>query len=407
MTETQILMKTKSLTLDQEPSMAKSHSKVVTGLLLVGALFGTVTGAWGHGGQKGQGSFLDALEDMPALSVSTVPVTGSQTNDQNPYGVTIVPFDSSVLKQGDILVSDFNNFSNLQGTGSSIVRIDPSTETQSLFFDAGSPVGLTTALVALRSGFVVVGAAPRIFDVTPPTVDNGFLIFLDGNGNVVLTLSDSALLNGPWDMTVNEKDPSRPRLFVSDVLSGIVVRIVAHVDKGAISIESITKIGSGFAFRTDPAALVIGPTGLAWDSDTDELFVADTGSNRIARLDDVSTATCDQGRGSTIFAGPPLAGPLGLLLAQSHLIAANGDSVSNNTPNLAVEITTHGKLVATKTLDTNGPPGGLFGITLTEFQNKLSLVFVNDNDNTVKILKTQQQPQHGQDTDDEDRPKKH
>jgi hypothetical protein len=366
--------------------MAKLHNKLVTVvLLLVGALFATVTAAWG------QGSFLDALEDAPTLSVSTVPGTGSQAGDQNPYGVTVVPVDSGILKRGDILVSDFNNVTNLQGTGSSIVRIDPGTGTQSLFFDAGSPVGLTTALVALRSGFVVVGSAPRVENTppTPPTVGNGSLIFLDGNGNVVLTLTDSAVLNGPWDMTVNDTEPNRPRLFVSNVLLGTVVRIVAHVDNGVISIQSITKIGSGFAFRTDPAALVIGPTGLAWDSTTDRLFVADTGANRIAQLDRVSTAAVDQGPGSTVFAGPPLEGPLGLLLTPTaHLIAVNGDSVPNNTPNLAVEITRQGKLIATKTLDTSGTSGALFGITLTEFQNKPSLVFVDDNDNTVKILKT-------------------
>ncbi len=338
-------------------------------------------------GAHGQPSFLEALEDTPALSVSTVPLTGSQAGDQNPYGVTVVPVDSGVLKRGDILVSDFNGAANLQGTGSSIVRIDPGTGMQSLFFDAGSPIGLSTALVALRSGLVVVGSAPRI-QGTPSTVGNGSLIFLDGNGNVVLVLTDSALLNGPWDMTVNDTEPDWPRLFVSNVLLGTVVRIVAHVDDRAISIHSITQIASGFEFRTDPAALVIGPTGLAWDPKTDELFVADTGANRIAELDHVSTAAFDQGRGDTVFAGAPLEGPLGLLLTPHHLIAVNGDSVTSTMPNLAVEITRNGKLVATKTLDASGTPGALFGITLTEFQDKPSLVFVNDNDNTVKILKT-------------------
>jgi hypothetical protein len=382
-------MKTKSITLDQDPSIRKSYSKVVTGgLLLVGALFGTATAAWGQA--WGQQSFLDSLKDTPALSVSIVPLTGSQAGDQNPYGVTVVPVDSGMLKQGDILVSDFNDASNLQATGSSIVQVDPNTGTQSLFFDAGSPVGLTTALVALRSGFVVVGSDPRT-NSTPPTVGNGALTFLDGNGNVVLTLTDSALLNGPWDMTVNDTDPKWPQLFVSCVLSGTVVRIDAHVDNGAISIQSITKIGSGFEFRTDPAALVIGPTGLAFDSKTDELFVADTGTNRITELDHVSTADFDQGPGTTVFAGAPLEGPLGLLLTQDpqdHLIAVNGDSVTSATPNLAVEITTHGKLVATKTLDTTGVAGALFGITLTEFQDEPSLVFVDDNNNTVNIQKT-------------------
>ena len=362
--------------------MRKSNIRVVTGgLLLLGALYGTITTAWG------QPSFLNALGDTPVLSVGVVPLTGSQAGDQNPYGVTVVPVNSGMLNQGDILVSDFNDSSNFQGTGSSIVRVDPVTGTQSLFFDAGSPIGLTTALVALRSGFVVVGSAPRTNAATP-TVLNGSLIFLDDSGNVVLTFTDSALLGGPWDMTVNDSDPNSPQLFVSNVLLGTVVRINAQVNNGAISIQSITQIGSGFAFRTDQAALVIGPTGLALDPNTDRLFVADTGSNRIAQLNRASTATSDQGNGSTVFAGAPLEGPLGLVLAGHNLIAVNGDSITSATPNLAVEITRQGKLLATKTLDTSGTSGALFGITLTEFQDKPSLVFVDDNDNTVKILTT-------------------
>jgi sugar lactone lactonase YvrE len=211
-----------------------------------------------------------------------------------------------------------------------------------------------------------------------------------------LTLTDSALLNGVWDMTANDKDPAAPKLFVSNVLTGTVVRIVVHVhhkNKPMVDVESITKIGSGFTFRTDPAALVIGPTGLAWDEETDELFVADTGANRIAELDHVSSANGDQGKGDTVKSGPPLFGPLGLVLTprERHLVLVNGDAVGNPSPdqfNLAVELTRHGEVVATRQLDNTGTAGALFGITLTEFQHELSLVFVDDNSNSVNIQKT-------------------
>jgi hypothetical protein len=340
-------------------------------------------------------SFLDALENTPALSVSTVPTTGKAAGDQNPYGVTVASVSSGVIKNGDILVSNFNGASNLQGTGSSIVRVDPRTGTQSPFFDigGGAPIGLTTALLALRSGVVVVGAAPRfaLAPNSPPTVVAGFLLFLDGNGQVLMATNDAVDINGPWDMTANDTNPTRPILFVANVLTGTVVRIVVDaVPLGSppVVIESITRIGSGFAFRTDPAALVIGPTGLAWDAATDQLFVADTGANRIAVLDGVSVATNDRGSGRTVFAGPPLAGPLGLALTpERHLVTVNGDAIASFTPNRAVEITELGGVVATKTLD-DGAPGALFGITLTNFLNKPSLVFVDDDDNTVKILKT-------------------
>jgi hypothetical protein len=335
-------------------------------------------------------SFLNSLRDLPSVSVSTVPVNTPEAGDQNPYGVAVVPIDSCKLKRGHILVSNFNNASNLQGTGSTIVDVDPITQTQSVFFDsAGTQIGLTTALVALRAGFVVVGAAPLV-PTSTPTVGPGALLFLDSNGHVVQTLTDSALLLGPWDMTVNETDVDRPKLFVSNVLAGTVVRINVHVHDGQITIDSITRIGSGFAFSTNPAALVIGPTGLAWDGERDELFIADTGNNRIAELDHVSRADHDLGSGDTVFSGAPLQGPLGLLLTPGrHLVAVNGDAVLSGTPfNLAVEISRGGQLIATRQLD-SGTPGALFGIALTVFEREVSLVFVDDNDVTVKILESQ------------------
>lgn len=59
---------------------------------------------------------LDPFLPNPVLSVSTVPVNG----DVNPYGVAFVPQDfptGGILNPGDILVSNFNNALNLQGTG--------------------------------------------------------------------------------------------------------------------------------------------------------------------------------------------------------------------------------------------------------------------------------------------------
>jgi hypothetical protein len=337
-------------------------------------------------------SFLNALRDAPAVSVSTSPPLGTTTegDDQNPYGVAVVPIDAGKLKRGHILVSNFNDATNDQGTGSTIVDVDPRAQTMTTFFDSqGTSVGLSTALLVLRSGFVVVGSAPRDSTVDPPSVQPGALVFLDANANEVLTLEDSALIAGPWDATADEADVDRPKLFVSNVLDGTVVRINAVVRAHKLSIESITRIGSGFAFRTDTNALVVGPTGLAWDDERDELFIADTGNNRIAELDHVSRATRDLGSGDTVFSGAPLQGPLGLVLTPSrHLVTVNGDAQPSGTPNnLAVEVTRSGELLATRQLD-SGAAGALFGVTLTVFEHELSLVFVDDNDATVKIQKT-------------------
>src|SRR5690242_20025153 len=52
---------------------------------------------------------------------STVPSNG----DVNPYGMAVVPTTTGSLVRGNILVSNFNNSANLQGTGTTIVQISP------------------------------------------------------------------------------------------------------------------------------------------------------------------------------------------------------------------------------------------------------------------------------------------
>src|ERR1039458_4922370 len=95
---------------------------------------------------------------------STIPSNG----DLNPYGVARVPTTTGSLTKGNILVSNFNNSANLQGTGTTIVQISPSGSV-SLFAQIGADklpgpcpggVGLTTALSVLRSGWVIVGSLP-------------------------------------------------------------------------------------------------------------------------------------------------------------------------------------------------------------------------------------------------------
>ena len=59
--------------------------------------------------------FLGGLNTVSRIA-STVPVTGPAAGDQNPYGTAVVPSSTGNLVRGDVLVSDFNNVSNAQGT---------------------------------------------------------------------------------------------------------------------------------------------------------------------------------------------------------------------------------------------------------------------------------------------------
>src|SRR5208283_1650780 len=155
-----------------------------------------------------------------SVVASTVPVNG----DVNPYGIARVPQSKGALVEGNILVSNFNGMLNLQGTGTTIVQISPEG-TVSLFAQIDvktlpgpcpGGVGLTTALVALRTGWVIVGSVPTT-DGMSDTVQAGCLLVLNSGGQVVETFFGS-LINGPWDMAAFDGGRN-VSLFVTNVLN--------------------------------------------------------------------------------------------------------------------------------------------------------------------------------------------
>ena len=152
------------------------------------------------------GSFIGPFNTVTQIA-STVPSNG----DINPYGIAVVDHSTGALTRGNILVSNFNNSSNSQGTGTTIVEIAPNGSSK-LFaqIDAAhlpgacpGGVGLTTALVVLHKGWVIVGSLPTS-DGTAATAQAGCLLVLDRNGKVVETISGSPI-NGPWDMTARRR----------------------------------------------------------------------------------------------------------------------------------------------------------------------------------------------------------
>jgi hypothetical protein len=340
----------------------------------------------------GDPSFLSTLHKITTLS-STVPANG----DVNPYGVAVVPTTAGTLVANNVLVSNFNNSANLQGTGTTIVQISPNGNL-SLFasINAGSlpgacpgGVGLTTALVALRSGFVIVGSLPTT-DGTAATAQAGCLIILNSSGQPVATISGHGI-NGPWDMTALDMGNAAV-LFVTNVLNGTVaangsvvshgtvLRIVLSIPmNGTPTPASFTTIASTFPERTDPGALVIGPTGLGLSADG-TLFVADTLQSRIAAISDAIHRSTDAGSGTTVAEGRALKSPLGLA------IAPNGNILTvNATDGLMVETTPGGQQVNARFVDvshTKNGAGSMFGLAVISN----GVYFVDDGNNTLNIL---------------------
>jgi hypothetical protein len=334
-----------------------------------------------------RGAIAPQLPTAAVATTSTVPANG----DVNPYGVAFVPRGfpgGGTLAPGDVLVSNFNNSMNLQGTGTTIVSVAPNGAS-SVCYQGPSGLGLTTALGVLKEGFVIVGNVPTT-DGTSATVQPGSLIILDRTGKVVANLTSSKFLDGPWDLAVNDRG-NDPQVFVSNVLSGTVTRIDLRITPHGQNLQVVgeTQIASGYAHRTDPAALLVGPTGLAFDPRKNVLYVASTDDNAVYAVANASTTHRDGGLGRVVFNDSAhLRGPLGLVQAPNgDLIAANGDAINadpqgQQTSEL-VEFTPKGQFVSQFSI-APGQAGGAFGIALGGSGHNRVLAAVNDITNSLE-----------------------
>jgi hypothetical protein len=313
----------------------------------------------------------------PVRSVSTIPANG----DVNPYGVAFVPphFPSGgSVNPGDILVSNFNNNQNLQGTGTTIVRVPPNA-TPSLFFQGVAPLGLTTALNILARGFVLVGNFPSL-DGTCGTASPGSVLVINGSGAQVGSIVDPTFINGPWDSALYDQG-SKAKFFVANGLTGTIARLNLNVTTGGVVVESATQIASGYGFQCDPVTFVDAPTGLVYDPVKDVLYVASTVDNAVFVVPDAGTATTDHGRGKIIYQDAVhLHGPLAMAMAPNgHLIVSNNDAINSDPtqPSEIVEFTLGGHFVKQISVDPN--QGGSFGLAISTHGDASQFAAVDDN----------------------------
>jgi hypothetical protein len=348
-------------------------SRTCTFLLGLATVFGAVN-------SNAQSSILNQLGTPQVLS--TVPSNG----DQNPYGVAFVPasFPSGgLLQPGDILVSNFNNSANLQGTGTTIVDFRDGQQT--LFFQGPAGLGLTTGLAVLKAGFVLVGNMPTT-NGTPSTVKPGSLIAINSQGQVFWTLVNTSIIDGPWDFTVYDQG-SKVTVYVSDVLNGSIERINLSISNGAISVVNSTEISSGYLHKGDPVTLEDGPTGLVYDSTRDTLYVASTLDNAIYAMADASVVAENGLKGFRIYSDDlHLHGALAMTMAPNgNLICSSNDVINAvaSQPSELIEFTRGGVFVAEHSVDPN--LGGSFGLNFGKVNGKETFAAVDDNTATLEV----------------------
>lgn len=344
--------------------------------------------------QPSPGSFLAGKTTVSVLG-STTPANG----DQSPYGLWPVTRTGGSLKAGDVLVDNFENGSGDQGTGATIVDVHPDGDV-TVFADLASAasrcpggVGLTTALVQLKTGWVIVGSLPSKNGVTS-TAGQGCLLVVSPEGKLAEVLT-GAYLDGPWDATVKD-DGDTATLFVANTLVGLARSTTASASQGDVVRLSLRQtatappkvtgeqvVAAGLPEHGDPSVFVKGPTGLALGANG-TLYVSDNIANAIVAVPGALTRTAPDTRAAVLSSSGQLANPLGLTFApDGDLLAANA------TNGKIVEITTAGRQVGEYYAIRNtgqDPPGAgdLFGIAID--QAGTGVLFVKDDEDTLALL---------------------
>ncbi len=344
---------------------------------------------------------LEAVHRHVTLT-STVPDNG----DLNPYAIVVAPASVGAIQKDDVLIDNFNNISNLQGAGTTIVDFNPASKKTALFAKlprqlAGCPggVGLTTAMTMLKSGWVIVGSTPSL-DGTTKTRGAGCLIVLDANGKLSGIIAGPNI-NGPWGNMAVIDTGATATLFISmagtvpgpgvtDAAGGSVVVDKATVLRLELSIPDgkppvvtrETVIADGLGAQADKDAFMIGPTGLVLAGDGTTLYVSDAVGNRVIAIADAVARTASAGTGHEITKDGLLKRPLAMAMAPNgHLLVCN----ALNGQLVEIDPAT-GKQLYAQWIDADqaqSPPGNgdLFGIAMTP--DGKGFYYVDDDMNTV------------------------
>jgi hypothetical protein len=333
---------------------------------------------------------------------STVPANG----DLNPYAVVVAPVTIGSIQKGDVLVTNFNNKGNLQGTGTTIVLYNPTTKRLSVFADlpqhlpqCPGGVGLGTAMTMLKSGWVIVGSTPST-DGTTKTKGNGCLLVLDAFGKVAAAWA-GADINDPWGNMAVIDNGGTATLFISmagfdvpapDLIDAktkeppvinkaTVLRLNVSIPEGKPpTITNRTVVASGFGQRADKDVFLIGPTGLALGADG-TLYVSDALGNRVVAIAHAASRSGSAGTGQTLTEGGYLKRPLAMTMTPGgHLLVTNAQNGQ------VVEIDPRsGRQIAARWIDDDqaqSPPGSgdLFGLAMAPDGG---FYYVEDDVNTL------------------------
>jgi hypothetical protein len=316
----------------------------------------------------------------------------SKNGDIGPRAISLVHATFG-LKKGQLLVCNFENSAGTAGKGTTIEVFDPKPNSKPRTFVQSSKI----------EG-CVGNAATVTNDVYGAGMASG--IAAQFNQSAKLQYSYSSPIEEPLD----DADAScglayAPEdVYVSDAKTGGVTKLAKPPVSSGRAIE--TQVISGFAVNKGSGWSVLGPSGIQYNATrtgslcNDTLYVVDGVDNTVVAISNASqllekdeivvepggkkfkcryaSKTC----ATVVYSGSPLNAPVAqALLPNGNLIVANTKG-----GNTLVELTPHGKVLATKKIDTY-KSADIFGLLAEGTDDSDTVLFYTDTStNTLHEL---------------------
>jgi sugar lactone lactonase YvrE len=347
-----------------------------------------------------QAAFAQPMSEAhlyPQMTTHQIGSTNGSNGDTNPYGLAVIPKTLGSLTAGDLLVTDFNSASSM-GQGTSLVEVNPATGASKVFYQNAAitgPVGIAinpsadivwvtyygTATNGSASGYAVISNTGTLLANYTNTTSSY-------NGNHDLFEGAWGAAFAPGAFFWSNAGAATPNATGT---TGQVWRLnpnpTATTKNGqpinATYVPLATNLPTAdMAVSTPTPSNVAGPQGMAYDAANGTLYVTDDYNNAIYALPNALTATGPV-TPMMIAQNGALSAPQGIAInpVNNTLLVVNG--ASNNE---LVELTTSGRTLATRTLDT-GTAGALFGLATSSMSHgRLGVYFDDSNTSTLDEL---------------------
>ena len=215
----------------------------------------------------GGDSILKRLKKQVVIGSTVDPKNGAG----NPYGLTVAPVSDGDFTKGDLVVCNFNDKANVQGTGRSIIALHNKP--------GSKPISVSSIKSLKGCDALALGGNDTIWAASMVANDNPVI---DTMGGLIQNIKGKPFKQ-PWGQAFATPTSGAPAFYETNAGNGSVVRI----NLGSLFTYDV--IATGFPVNHGKPGTALAPSGLSYDVNGDVLYFADGMNNTIVAFSNVSS----------------------------------------------------------------------------------------------------------------------